>query len=52
MNQFKSIRELAKVRNAARNQDSMKITSRRYHSPDAANKEEWATIRQTCRPYK
>ena len=42
MNQFKSIRELAKVRNTARNQDSMKITSRRYHSPDAANKEEWA----------
>ena len=42
MNQFKSIRELAKVRNATRNQDSMKITSRRYHSPDAANKEEWA----------
>ena len=42
MNQFKSIRELAKVRNTARNQDSMKITSRRYHSPDADNKEEWA----------
>ena len=42
MNQFKSIRELGKVRNTARNQDSMKITSRRYHSPDAANKAEWA----------
>ena len=42
MNQFKSIRELGKVRNTARNQDSMLVTSRRYHSPDAANKEEWA----------
>ena len=43
MNQFKSIRELSQVRNAARNRDSVKITSRRFHSPDAANKAEWAT---------
>ena len=43
MNQFKSIRELGKVRNAARSQDSMRVTSRRYHSPDNANKTEWAT---------
>lgn len=43
MNQSKSIRELTKVRNTARNQDSMRITSCRYHSPDAADKAEWAT---------
>ena len=42
MNQFKSIRELGKVSNAARNKDSMHITSRRYHSADATYKEEWA----------
>ena len=43
MNQFKSIRELAKVRNAARNQDSMLVTSRRYHSENAIDKFDWAT---------
>ena len=42
MNQFKSIRELGKVRNAARNQNSMRVTSHRYHSVDTTNKEEWA----------
>ena len=42
MNQFKSIRELGKVRNAARNQNSMRVTSRRYHSVDTTTKEEWA----------
>ena len=42
MNQFKSIRELGKVTNAVRSQDSLRVTSRRYHSPDAANKAEWA----------
>ena len=42
MNQFKSIRELGKVRNAARSQDSMLVTTRRYHSVDTTNKEEWA----------
>ena len=42
MNQFKSIRELGKVTNAARSQDSMRVTSRRYHSVDTTNKEEWA----------
>ena len=42
MNQFKSIRELGKVKNAARNKDSMKITSSRYHAANDANKEQWA----------
>ena len=43
MNQFKSIRELGKVRNAARSQDSMRVTSRRYHSGNAIDKSDWAT---------
>ena len=43
MNQFKSIRELGKVRNAARSQDSMLVTSRRYHSENAIDKFDWAT---------
>lgn len=42
MNQFKSIRELGKVTNAVRSQDSMRVISRRYHSVDTTNKEEWA----------
>ena len=43
MNQFKSIRELGKVRNAARSQDSMRVTSRRYHSGNAIDRSDWAT---------
>lgn len=43
MNQFKSIRELGKVTNAARSQDSMRVTSRRYHSGNAIDKSDWAT---------
>ena len=42
MNQFKSIRELGQVTNAVRSQDSMRVTSRRYHSVNTTNKEEWA----------
>ena len=43
VHQVKSIRELGKVRNAARSQDSMRVTSRRYHSGNAIDRSDWAT---------
>lgn len=43
MNQFKSIRELGKVIDASSNPDSMRVTSRRFHSGNDVNKADWAT---------
>lgn len=42
MNQHKSLRQLCRVTDTERTPASMRITSRRYHSANDKNKEQWA----------
>ena len=42
MNQHKSLRQLCRVTDAERTPASMRISSRRYHSMNDENKEQWA----------
>ena len=42
MNQYKSLRQLCRVKDAQRSPASMRITSSRYHAANDENKEQWA----------